>query len=367
VQGSGPYTPSQIRTAYSLTGNFQTASGSAIVGDGSGQTIGIVDANYDPNVLNDLKTFDAQFGLPNTDASGQSVLTQATYGSTTNAGWGLETDLDVEWAHAIAPKAHILLVEAASSSNANLLTAVNYARSRGAGVISMSWGSNEFNGETSYDSYFNHAGVSYVASAGDTGGVAEWPAEAPDVVSVGGTYVTTDTTTGARYSESAWGTSAANVGGSGGGVSAYEPKPFYQGGVTLSSSRRTSPDVSYNADPNSGFYVYDGNYNGQAGWFNVGGTSAGAPQWAGLIAIADQLRASVGKSRLDTASSNASNLLNTIYHGLSKTSTLSSTSSDLYDVQSGTAGSHASTTGYDLATGNGSPFADRLIVDLANA
>ena len=140
----------------------------------------------------------------------------------------------------------------------------------------MSWGSNEFNGETSYDSYFNHAGVSYVASAGDTGGVAEWPAEAPDVVSVGGTYITTDTTSGARYSESAWGTSAANVGGSGGGVSAYEPKPFYQGGVTLSSSRRTSPDVSYNADPNSGFYVYDGNYNGQAGWFNVGGTSAGA-------------------------------------------------------------------------------------------
>ena len=104
VQGSGPYTPSQIRSAYSLTGNFQTASGSAIVGDGSGQTIGIVDAYYDPNVLNDLKTFDAQFGLPNTDASGQSVLTQATYGSTTNAGWGLETDLDVEWAHAIAPE-----------------------------------------------------------------------------------------------------------------------------------------------------------------------------------------------------------------------------------------------------------------------
>src|SRR4051812_10535959 len=146
VMSSGPYTPSQIRSAYSLTGNFRDSNGNAIVGDGSGQTIGIVDAYFDSNIQNDLRAFDAQFGLPNTDAYGQSVLTQVRYGSTANAGWGLETDLDVEWAHAIAPKAHILLVEAANSSTANLLTAVDYARTHGAGIVSMSWGSNEFNG-----------------------------------------------------------------------------------------------------------------------------------------------------------------------------------------------------------------------------
>src|SRR5690349_14114225 len=128
VMSSGPYTPSQIRSAYSLSGNFQTSSGTTLTGDGSGQTIAIVDAYYDRNIANDLKTFDAQFGLPSTDANGQPVLTQARYGSTSNAGWGLETDLDVEWAHVIAPKAHILLVEAASSSTASLLTAVDYAR-----------------------------------------------------------------------------------------------------------------------------------------------------------------------------------------------------------------------------------------------
>lgn len=358
------YSPAQIRQAYDLTGNYvNNSTGQTITGDGSGQTIAIVDAYYDRNLLSDLQTFDSQWGLSNTDATGKSVLTQAAYTTTSNAGWGLETSLDAEWAHAIAPKAHLLVVEARSSSTADLLTAVDYARNHGASVVSMSWGSNEFNGETSYDSHFNHSGVSYIASAGDAAGVAEWPAEATDVLSVGGTNLQLDAS-GNRAGETVWGTSTVGASGTGGGVSLYEPKPAYQGNVTLSSTHRTNPDVSYDADPATGFYVYDSNYNGQAGWFDVGGTSAGAPQWAGLVAIADQLRSSVHEVPLDTLTSDPSNLLDKVYSASSTTSTGGNGSAAFFDVTAGTAGSNAGRPGYDLATGNGSPFADQLIVGL---
>jgi subtilase family serine protease len=365
---SGPmsYTPAQIRAAYGLTGSS---------GNGSGETIAIVDAYYDPSLGSDLQTFDQKYGLPTTDAAGIGSLTQLTYTMTQDASWGLETSLDVEWAHAIAPKAHLMVVEAASASTSDLLTAVDYADANGANVVSMSWGGGEFSSEASYDSHFRKAGVAFVASAGDTGGQAEWPAESPDVLSVGGTYLTTDTVTGARYNETAWGTSSSSAAGTGGGISLYEAKPTYQQGLTP-GSRRTSPDVSYSGDPNSGFYVYDSNYNGQAGWFDVGGTSAGAPQWAAMIAIADQQRLAAHPNalRLDTSSSysttsprTSSNVLAKVYLATTNNTTrLSATGQpDFYDVTTGTAGSNKAGVGYDLTTGNGSPFADQLIADLA--
>ena len=126
----------------------------------------------------------------------------------------------MEWAHAVAPNAKILLVEATSASITNLLSAVNYARNRADVVaVSMSWGANEFSGQTAYDSYFTSTyGASFFASSGDTGGVVIWPSSSVNVISVGGTTLT-QTSTG--YTEKAWS-------GSGGGVSTHEPKPSYQ-------------------------------------------------------------------------------------------------------------------------------------------
>jgi subtilase family serine protease len=155
-------------------------------GDGSGQTIAIVGAYDDPNVYTDLRSFDHRLGLTDWDASGQFVLTKAKPQGRTNpdAGWALEESLDVEWAHAIAPKAHILLVEAAFSDVNDLLSAVDYARHQsGVVTVSMSWGGSEFPAESYYDDTLTTpaghvggsgllGGVTFVTSSGDSGAPA---------------------------------------------------------------------------------------------------------------------------------------------------------------------------------------------------
>ena len=264
------YTPAQISQAYGFNQiAFTTASGS-VSGTGAGQTIAIVDAYNDPNIVNDLKAFDSQFALAAppkltvVNENGSSRLPAAS------ASWAMEISLDVEWAHAIAPGANILLVEANSSSLGDLLTAVNYARQQpGVTAVSMSWGGSEFNGETSYNSYFatpsGHVPVTFVASSGDSGGDGMWPAVSPNVLAVGGTTLTS---INSPSTETAWS-------GSSGGVSAYESEPSYQTGVQ-STGRRTTPDVADDANPNTGLAIYDSvSYAGESGWFTVGGTSAG--------------------------------------------------------------------------------------------
>jgi subtilase family serine protease len=339
------YTPVQIRHAYGFDQvSFATSNGT-VQGTGAGQTIAIVDGYNDPNIVADLSVFDSQFGL----AAPPSLKVVNESGSSklpgTDAGWAMEISLDVEWAHAVAPGANILLVEANSSSLNDLLTAVNYARQQpGVTTVSMSWATNEFFGETAYDNYFTtpsgHVGVTFLAATGDNGGNAGWPAVSPNVVAVGGTTLTL-TSSNTRSSETAWSDSS-------GGVSRYESEPSYQASVQ-STGKRTTPDVAYDADPNTGFAVYDSvTYDRQSGWFCVGGTSAGAPQWAGLIAIADQGRALTGLGSLSSTDA-------AIY---------ALPSSDFYDVTSGRNRSSRATTGYDEVTGLGAPLANLIIQNL---
>ena len=333
---SGPvaYSPWQIRHAYGFD---------QVANYGLGQTIAIVDAYRDTHIAADLNTFDSTWGLP--AASLRSVLMNSSTGS--DAGWGLETALDVEWAHAVAPNAKLLLVQARSSSLGDLLSAVDYAKNQaGVSVVSMSWGGGEFWGEWNYDYHFSKSNVTFVASAGDTGGVQSWPAESPSVLSVGGTSLPLDSNGNRTGAETAW-TSG------GGGFSSYYGEPNYQYWVQ-NTGVRTNPDVAYNADPNTGYYVYDSNYYGTAGWFDVGGTSAGAPQWAGLIALADQQRAAAGKATLGT-----SQTLAALYNPYQVPTW------HYNDIVSGSAGNNAATPGYDLATGQGSPFSNEVIADLA--
>ncbi len=270
ASGGGPvgYTPAQITSAY----GFNSINFGSVTGNGAGQTIAIVDAYDDPNIASDLATFDSQFKLP---AASFTKIEQTVGGRAPaeNAGWAAEISLDVEWAHAIAPAANIELIEANNSSLSDLLASVQYAASQpGVSVVSMSWGASEFNGETADNSYFTtpagHTGVSFVASAGDNGAGALWPAISPNVLSVGGTSLNLS---GSTYSsETAWS-------GSGGGKSAYQGESSYQEGVQTSAAAE-DPDVAYDANPNTGLAVYDSiSDEGYVGWEEIGGTSVGAP------------------------------------------------------------------------------------------
>ena len=336
-------TPTQIRHAY----GFDQVSL-----DGSGTTIAIVDAFDDPNIASDLHQFDVKFGLPDPVFTKVSQTGSTTNLPTADKGWSSEIALDVEWAHAIAPGAKILLVEANDSSFNNLAAAVQYAAKQpGVVTVSMSWGGSEFNGETSYDSTFTtptgHTGVTFIASSGDSGAPISYPAASPNVLSVGGTTLNI-TSSGTVVSETAWS-------GSGGGTSTFESEPSYQK-TLVTASGRDNPDVSYDADPNTGFPVYDSYTNGTATpWAQFGGTSDAAPQWAGLIALADESRINAGSTPLD----GPSQTLPMIY---------SLSASDFRDITSGTStGSPhiAASAGYDRVTGRGSPIANKVVADLA--
>ncbi len=263
--------PATIESVYS----FSTSSTA-----GSGKTIAIVDAYNDPNIESDLGVFDSQYGLPAcTTANGCFTKVNQNGGTSyprNNSGWALEISLDVEWAHAIAPGAKILLVEAKTNSFTNLLAAEDYAKTH-AQYVSNSWGGSESSGETAYDSHFVQSGVSFFVSAGDAGLPAEYPSASPNVISVGGTTLNFSGTT--FVSETGWSSG-------GGGCSAYETatsaqSSFSQYAQVNCAGKRATPDVSLDADPNSGVSVYDSvPYNGQSGWFTVGGTSASSPMWA---------------------------------------------------------------------------------------
>ena len=291
------YTPVQITSAYGLGAiSFNSPSGTKVAGDGAGQTIALIEMYHDPNMQADLNAFDSAYGLPSTTLT---VINQA--GNQTDAGWAEEESLDVEWAHAIALGAKILVVEAAPGSTegqvlSSLMSAVQTAnKTPGVTIVSMSWGLSEFDNEASYDSNFTTPGITYIASSGDNGDV-EWPAVSPNVLAVGGTSLYLSGS-GVYQGESGWNEA-------GGGLSVFEPEPNYQESVQ-STGYRSSPDVAWIADPNTGVSAYVSSPDSQSGqgkWEVFGGTSVGAPSWAGLVAIANQGRAVAGETSLSGGS-----------------------------------------------------------------
>jgi hypothetical protein len=365
VGGGGITNPTPVSTALTPARLAAAYSISLSATSGQQETIAIVDAYNDPNIQADLAAFDKQYGLPAASLTVENQNGQTTSLPQTSASWSLEIALDVEWAHAAAPGANLVLVEANSASTSDLMAAVKTAANQ-ASVVSMSWGGPEFRTEAMYDTaaYFGHPNVTFVAASGDDGGAsgAEWPAVSPDVVSVGGTTLAL-TSTGAISSETAWNASGSRwtgFSGSTGGVSLYESLPSYQAGaVGTSVTRRATPDVASDANPNTGLSVYDSVPGmGQTGWFQIGGTSAGAPVWAGIIAAADQARAA---ARLAPLSSTQTL---TLLYGLAGSSAYST---DFHDITSGANLVAAATKGYDMVTGLGSPVAQQLIVALSSS
>ncbi|TDT95956.1 putative Ig domain-containing protein [Streptomyces sp. 846.5] len=267
------YGPTSLKSAYALPSN-----------GGSGATVAIVDALDDPNAESDLAAYRSQYGLSAcTTANGCFKKVNQTGGTsypTADSGWAGEISLDLDMVSAIAPAAHIILVEASSATMSDLGTAVNEAVALGAKYVSNSYGGSEDSTDTSSDSsYFNHPGVAITVSAGDSAYGAEYPAASKYVTSVGGTSLSTSSNS-RGWTESVWSTSSTE--GTGSGCSAYDAKPTWQ--TDTGCTKRTISDVSAVADPATGVAVYDS--YGASGWQVYGGTSASSPIIASVYADA---------------------------------------------------------------------------------
>ncbi|MEU1628578.1 S53 family peptidase [Streptomyces sp. NPDC020096] len=267
------YGPSDLLSAYKLP-----------PGGGTGQTVAIVDAYNDPNAESDLATYRSQYGLPAcTTANGCFKKVDENGGTSyprNSTGWAGEISLDLDMVSAIAPNAHIILVEAKTANMTDLGTSVNTAVKLGAKSVSNSYGGSESSSDATYDSsYFNHPGVAITVSSGDSGYGVQYPAASKYVTAVGGTALKRDSSS-RGWSESVWSTSSTE--GAGSGCSAYDAKPTWQtdGGC----ARRTVADVSAVADPATGVAVYQ-TYGG-SGWTVYGGTSVASPIIASVYADA---------------------------------------------------------------------------------
>jgi subtilase family serine protease len=391
-QGPRCYQAAQILNAYNITPLLNRGI------DGTGRTIVIVDAYGSPTMAGDLHDFDVAMGLPDPNFTQITPAGAPPAYDPTNdnqIGWGVETSLDVEWAHATAPGANIVLAIAKSNEDADILNTTKAVIDGNLGdVISQSFGEAEQCMDPALlaqqHALFAKAvqkGITLIASSGDSGAsqpscdpdsdaalkAASTPASDPNVTGVGGTTLYADTTTGAYQDETAWtepfgcnppAVAATDVNCSGGGFSAVYSRPGYQSAMQRNRARGV-PDVSYNAGSSGGVLVHIGFYNELVGYgaddpvfFIVGGTSAGTPQWAGLVADADQL----GNHRMG----NINQALYSIAQGKKQYA------SALHDITVGNndvaeiGGGFDTKTGWDAVTGLGSPNAANLLPLLAD-
>ena len=403
-QGSfgGAFAPSDIQAAYGISQLIANGT------NGAGKTVAIIDAYDDPSFVSDtsssfstsdLAYFDADMGLPNppsfkkyNQTGGTSYPAVDPSSASSSDDWEGEEALDVEWVHSIAPGANIMLVEANSNYFSDLFAAADWAAGHGADAVTMSFGANGgFGSEFLYDSTFSpttYSHVTFIASSGDSGsmnpdtgtdgngsgatGQAGYPADSPNVLAAGGTSLNVVGNGNFNYaSESVWNNGATSPGvyqSTGGGVSNFESQSGQSTAemaaeAAFSTTNRTTPDVSFLADPYTGVAVYDsfnghqahGGYNN---YYTFGGTSLSSPSWAGLIAEADQIRGNDSQPSLTGATDTLPRLYS-IYANAGQYA------ADFHDVNSGSNGTFSAGTGYDLSSGIGSPIANTLLPDLS--
>jgi subtilase family serine protease len=370
---AGCYGPTQIRAAYGVDKLAKLHA------TGAGQTIVIIDAYSSPTIAHDLGTFNALFGLPAAPLNviAPDGLTPFDQSDANQTGWAGEITLDVEYAHAIAPAATIDLVLAKTNDDANILSATKYAVDHHLGnVISQSFGEAEQCMDPAVlkqqHKLFAKAaarGITLLASAGDQGAAqptcdgtaffkaASTPASDPNVTGVGGTILDADGTTGAYHGEVVWNEPDFTSAG-GGGFSTVYRTPSYQRSLGLHS--RGVPDVSYNAAIIGGVLApWSTSGQGADLVFRFGGTSAGSPQWAGLIALADQLgHHSQGAINNRLYAFAHGGLYNTLYHDIT-------VGNNSYNDGTSNVTGFTAKRGWDAASGIGTPRADRLIPLLA--
>lgn len=358
----GCFQPATIRAAYGI----QSVLDQGITGKGS--TIVVIGAFQDPKIQSDLATFDSVWGilpppsfticpsascavpwdLPTFDPNPKGV----------QFPFSLEIAIDVEWAHAVAPEAAIVLVESKSEKDTDLVAATRYAVDHNLGdIITQSFGEAEMCASADViaeqHAVFQKAselGITVFASSGDKGAArqacdgnglvlsASTPASDPAVTAVGGTHLVAGAG-GTYQSESAWS-------GSGGGFSTLYRRPGYQAPFQENNKARGVPDVAYNGDKASGYIVF---------WMGmgavVGGTSAGSPQWAGIVALADQ------------AAGRRLGAINKYLYHIGKSDAYSTAFHDITSGNNNFAGinGYPAKPGWDAVTGLGSPIVASLI------
>jgi subtilase family serine protease len=397
--------PAQIRTRYGFDALPQTPEG-----QGSGQLIAIISTYNNPDIVENVATFSAKYNLPKctevksvytkptngyytTNVShpqvGQGCTIQVVnvdaFGTPTNqvyasnsSAWNAEVSMDAEWAHAMAPGASILIIQAPSPFVGALANAANYASNTAkADVVSMSWGAQEASitcpmktGSTTIQmdpncsnaatasKYWNQwnsmftGSATFVAASGDVGKL-QWPAIQNNVLAVGGTVENAKIDTG-------WS-------GSGGGLStSYSATPAQK--AVTGQTQRAVPDVAYDAGTAVAVYIKPNSATGYAdatcvaangaancGWYGAGGTSAGAPQWAGITAVTNATR--------NAKRAPAINFLDTVYTVAAAPANYTTT---FMDITSGNTAFNVSKVGYDLVTGLGIPNASALVSVLSN-
>lgn len=386
------YQPAQFQAAYDLKPLYRDGF------DGRGRTIVIIDSFGSPTIENDLKVFDQKFGLPDPPSFKiiQPVGAVPPYSLTAfhgdMFGWAVETSLDVEWAHVIAPGANILLVETPTdeiegiTGFPEMVAAENYVIDHHLGdVISQSFGATEetFNnpGEilglrSAYKNAFRHH-VTVLAASGDFGAtdllsdtsccypfqVNSWPSSDPLVTSVGGTQLTLDLQGNRLAPDVAWNAS-------GGGPSHVFARPEFQGEVAnIVGSRRGTPDISMSGavDGFVVFYETFAGFGSGPGYHLVAGTSESSPLFAGIVAIADQ----VSGKRLGYLNDKLYELLNDDHSGIVDV-TIGNNSTTFCQSACGTAAEVDITVpgfdalpGYDMVTGVGTVDANRFVRALA--
>lgn len=389
------YAPQTMQKAYGFLGAYSLVGGYGNAG--KGQTVVIVDAYGSPTIAQDLQTFDQAFGLPSATLNVICPQGCPTFNprSSNEVGWSFETSLDVEYSHAMAPAATIDLVVASTNFGNAINNAEQYALTNHLGdVWSQSFGASEcfFSGDNSQfvqsQQIYQAAvaqGVIPIASAGDSGAQegcpspsAIYPSSDPLNLAVGGTHLNVKAN-GAYSTETTWNDQEdqfiLNQGlsfpyATGGAPSVFFPLPPYQSGISLtpfdcngstlstcsagstfSPTTRTTSDVSYDADLDGGVLVYYGAVLSIAGFYIVGGTSAGSPQWAAVIAIADQLKGSP-----------LSDIHNTLY-ALAGTNAFHDITQGSNTLEPGLG--FSATAGYDAPSGLGSPDVGNLVAALA--
>jgi subtilase family serine protease len=377
------YTPAQVRSAYGMPAlpNFEaTISPAQTAAMGAGQTIYLVTAFRDAHIAHELAAFNTRFGLPpcqvrrlepsqtlplpaaspsgcellvvaNTSAGGISAALPDY-----NMAWAHEAALDVQWAHATAPLARLVLIEAQDGSLSSLLGAIKLANAMGSGVVSMSFGCPEGPWTDAVDTLFSNDAMSYVAATGDTGPEVAWPAVSPRVLAVGGTSLRYGD--GATRSEAGWSAT-------GGGFSSFTAAPSYQTSTwpgLAGQVGRGVADVAFNADPNTGQYVARMAPGATTPtWTSAGGTSLATVQWAGLLAVANAQRALAGKPALGAPHA----LLYGQIAALPRQ--YAQAFSDITRGNNGGCASCATFTGYDTPTGLGTPQTEALLAMLVQS
>lgn len=377
--GPAAFTPQELRTAYGVTSLINRGI------TGKGQTVVVIVSYGSPTLQHDLDQFSQRFNLPHVTVDVRAPIGDVPFDQSNSemTGWAGETSLDVETIHAIAPDARIVVLTSPVDETEGTVGLPEFRRLEEYAVqnhlgtiISQSWGASEvsLNDQMGrdelqqWDAFYKEAttqeGITFVTGSGDNGvtdyknvgrqisttPTTSFPSDEPWVLSAGGTRLTTNTA-GTSFKETAWN-------GSGGGVSTFYSTPGYQQALPGSmesklQGHRGVPDVAASADPETGMVInIDGQYQ------VIGGTSAAAPLWAGLMALANQM---------------AGHPLGFVNPSLYKIGLSSAAQDDFHDITRGNntydqgdvhIPGYAAVAGWDLVTGWGSPNAEKLLPDL---